>query len=113
MQQYWHAHDNPCLWAGRFSNTRDWLLGTIILQVFNMTWPSIYTLPAKAWHLVGSALSKILLTLVFFIVLTPIALLRRALGHDPMVLKKWKEGNESVFKARDHTYIPEELEQPF
>ncbi|MBI9079556.1 MAG: hypothetical protein JEY79_07435 [Pseudodesulfovibrio sp.] len=106
-----------CLLAGWFSGTRDWFLGAIILLVINMTWPAIYTLPAKAWlgfsHLLGTVMSKIILTLVFFIILTPLALLRRALGHDPMALKKWKKGNGSVFETRDHTYTPEEIELPF
>lgn len=106
-----------CLLAGWFSGTRDWYLGAIILLVINMTWPAIYTLPAKIWlgfsHLLGTVMSKIILTLVFFIVLTPLALLRRALGHDPMALKKWKKGNGSVFETRDHTYTPKEIELPF
>ncbi len=106
-----------CLLVGWFSGTRDWFLGAIILLVINMTWPAIYTVPAKVWlgfsHLLGTVMSKIILTLVFFVVLTPLALLRRTLGHDPMALKKWKDGNGSAFETRDHTYTPEEIELPF
>jgi hypothetical protein len=106
-----------CLLAGWFTGIRDWFLGAIILLIINMTWPTIYTWAAKGWlgfsHLLGTVMSKIILSLIFFIVVTPLALLRRALGHDPMALKKWKKGTESVFETRDHTYTPEEIEQPF
>ena len=106
-----------CLLAGWFSGIRDWFLGAIIVLVINMIWPILYIWVAKAWlgfsHLLGTVMSKIILSLIFFIVVTPIALLRRALGHDPMALKKWKKGTESVFETRNHTYKPQEIEQPF
>lgn len=106
-----------CLLAGWISGTREWFLAGIILLVINMTWPAIYTLVAKVWlgfsHLLGTVMSKVILTVVFFVVLTPIALLRRLFGHDPMALRKWKKGTGSVFETRNHTYTAEEIEQPF
>ncbi len=106
-----------CLLAGWFSGVREWFLAAIILLVINMTWPRIYALVAKGWlgfsHLLGTFMSKIILTAVFFMVVTPLALLRRVLGHDPMRLKQWKNGTESVFEIRDHQFTPEEIERPF
>lgn len=106
-----------CLLAGWFSGSRDWFLAAIILLVGNMIWPGIYTWVAKGWlgfsNVLGTIMSKIILSLVFFVVLTPIALLRRILGHDPMALKKWKNGTDSAFESRTHNYTPEEIEQPF
>jgi len=106
-----------CLLGGWFSGNRDWFLAAIVLLVINMTWPAIYTWVARGWlgfsQLLGTVMSKVILTLVFFVVVTPLALLRRIFGHDPMALKKFKKGTESVFETRDHTYKPEEIEQPF
>lgn len=106
-----------CLLAGWFTGVRDWFLGAIVLLVINMIWPTIYTWVAKAWlgfsHLLGTVMSKVILSLIFFIVVTPLALLRRVFGHDPMALRKWKNGTGSVFETRNHTYKPEEIEQPF
>lgn len=106
-----------CLLAGWFTEVRDWHLGAIILLVVNMTWPRVYTLVAKGWLglscAMGTGMSKIILSLVFFLVLTPLALSRRLLGHDPMQLKQWKKDPHSAFETRDHTYSPEEIEQPF
>ncbi len=58
-------------------------------------------------------MSKIILSIIFFTVVTPLALLRRTFGHDPMQLKKWKNGSESVFESRDHSFTPEEIERPY
>lgn len=106
-----------CLIGAWVTGDRGWLIGAIAALVVNMTWPTAYTLVAKVWlsfsHLLGTFMSKIILSLVFFVVLTPIALLRRMGGHDPMALRKWKKGNESVFETRDHTYTAQEIEQPF
>lgn len=106
-----------CLLAGWFSGNRDWFLGAIVLLVFTMTWPRVYSLAARVWlgfsHLLGTVMSKVILTAVFFVVVTPLALLRRALGHDPMLLKQWKNGRDSVFVTRDHTFTAEEIELPF
>jgi hypothetical protein len=106
-----------CLLAGWFSGVREWFLGAIVVLVINMISPVIYTWVAKAWlgfsQLLGTVMSKVILSLIFFIVVTPLALTRRVLGHDPMALGKWKKGTDSVFETRDHTYKPEEIEQPF
>lgn len=106
-----------CLLGGWFSGQRDWFLAAIVLLVVNMVWPRIYTLAAKGWlglsHLLGSVMSRVILTLVFFLVVTPLALLRRAFGHDPMRVRAWKAGTGSVFETRDHEYTPEEIERPF
>jgi hypothetical protein len=106
-----------CLLGGWFSGQRDWFLAAIVLLVVNMVWPRIYTLVAKGWlgfsHLLGSVMSRVILTLVFFLVVTPLALLRRAFGHDPMRVRAWKAGTGSVFETRDHEYTPEEIERPF
>jgi len=68
---------------------------------------------ASFFSLVRLVLFNIFLTILFFIVLTPFALLRRAFGHDPMALKKWKKGQGSVFVTRDHIYHAEDIEHPF
>ncbi len=55
---------------------------------------------------------KPFLFIVFYCVLTPLALVCRALGYDPMALKQWGKGKESVFVDRNHTYTSAELKSP-
>lgn len=94
-----------------------WVEISIVLLVLNMTWAKLYTYPAKFWlglsGVLGSIMSKVLLTLIFFVVQTPMALLRRSLGHDPMMRKQWKNGTASVFVQRDHAFTVEEMERPY
>ena len=106
-----------CLLGGWFTGVRDWFLAAIVLLVLNMIWPTLYYFVAKVWlglsHLLGAVMSRVILTLVFFLVVTPLALLRRALGHDPMQVRAWKAGTGSVFETRDHAFTSEEIERPF
>tara|TARA_Y100001954_G_scaffold239612_1_gene316642 strand:- start:20057 stop:20617 length:561 start_codon:yes stop_codon:yes gene_type:complete len=105
------------LLIGWFTEVKEYHLAAIILLVLNMVWARAYSYVAKGWlgfsTLLGTVMSKILLSLVFFVVVTPLALLRRMLGHDPMQLGKWKKDSTSVFESRDHTFTAEEIELPY
>lgn len=82
-----------------------------------MTVPAVFKPFAVAWfglsHALGTVMSKLILSLAFFLVVTPVAALRRALGKDPMRLHQWKAGQDSVFTVRDATVRAEDLERPF
>ena len=51
-------------------------------------------------------------TIIFFIIATPVALMRRMYGADSMKRKDWKRGHSSVFSKRGHLYSAEDLEKP-
>lgn len=65
----------------------------------------------KIAHVLGWINTRILLTLVFYIVLFPFALLSRIFTKDPLHLK-WKTKG-SAFTIRDHQYRAEDLENPW
>jgi len=106
-----------CLLVGIHLGSRQWLFAAVALLLINMIFASVYKPVAKCWlglsHLMGTVASTIILSVVFFLIVTPLSLLRRGLKHDPMRLKAWKNGRTSVFVTRDHTYTAQELEQPF
>ena len=54
--------------------------------------------------------SRVLLSLVYYLIVTPIALLFRLFGNDPLLLKDTKG---SMYQFRDHTYSKEDLENPW
>jgi hypothetical protein len=89
----------------------------ILLLVVDMVWPPIFHYPAQAWfglaHFMGAIVSRILLSVLFFGLVTPLGLVRRLGGADPMQRKKWKQGDDSVFRKRDHTYSARDIEQPY
>lgn len=74
---------------------------------------------AKYIHLGWMGLSKVLgfinshiiLGLVFFLFLTPLALVRRLTGKDP--LQKRKKTSGSYFSVREQLYSDKDLENPW
>ncbi|HNW15113.1 MAG TPA: SxtJ family membrane protein [bacterium] len=82
-----------------------------------MTVPIVFKPFAKLWfglsHFIGTFLSKIILSIVFYTVITPVALLRQVMGKDSLMLKKFKKGTDSVFVERNHTYKSEDILKPY
>jgi hypothetical protein len=66
------------------------------------------------WFRLGGLLGKlngyVLLTLIFYLILTPVALLNRIFSKDPLRLKK-KDG--SYFHDRSHTYSAKDISNPW
>ncbi|MDY7001074.1 MAG: SxtJ family membrane protein [Thermodesulfobacteriota bacterium] len=89
----------------------------IVLALITMVWPAIFKPFAVVWfgfsHLLGTIMSRVLLTLLFFLVVTPIGLVRRMFGADPLRLRQWKKGSGSVFQVRDKTFDSKSLDQPY
>lgn len=92
-------------------------LAAIIILVITMAAPLVFKPFAVIWlsfsGVLGSFMSKVLLTVVFILVVTPIGWFRRILGKDPMLKKKWKQGSASVFTKRDRMYTADDLEKPY
>ncbi|MDX1908032.1 MAG: SxtJ family membrane protein [Bacteroidia bacterium] len=90
----------------------DWILYTVlVLGVSGLLSPWFRDRIVWAWdqltHLLGRINGTILLTLVFALVLTPLAWLRRLTRRQAPVPP------DSYFHTRGHTYRREDLEQMF
>ncbi len=87
------------------------------LLLLGMVWPRAYSLLARLWLgislLLGSIMSRVVLSIIFIVVVTPIALVMRLFGHDPMRRKAWKKGTESTFVSRGDIIEAKDLEHPF
>ncbi len=90
---------------------------TVVILIVTMTAPKLLTPLARLWfgfsHYLGQAVSTVLLSIVFFGVLTPVGLLRKFSGKDAMRLRQWRAGRQSAFLRRDHTFTAADLEKPF
>lgn len=66
------------------------------------------------WYKLAEMLSKVMnpliLGIVYFTFITPIALLFRLFGNDPLALKEQKG---SMFDIREHTFEKKDLENPW
>ena len=93
------------------------LLLAVIFLLVAMIYPLIFKPFARLWFalstVLGTLVSKIILTVLFFVLVFPIGLARRIAGKDPMQIGCWKRGNESVFRVKDHRYAAKDLEHPY
>jgi hypothetical protein len=103
------------IWLARRRDV--YIVAAMLVHLVTMIAPQVFRPFAVIWfgvsHLLGIVGSRVILTLIFFLVVTPVAFFRRLSGADPLQLKRFKGGTGSVMKARDHTFIGEDLEQPY
>lgn len=64
-------------------------------------------------HLLGTFMSQVILSLVYFIVVLPIALIRKIAGIDTLRLRRFKKGTSTVMHIRNHIFLPSDIEKPF
>lgn len=106
-----------CLLIGFFSKNTGMFSLSILFLLLDMVACKVYTPVAKIWfgisNILGTIMSKVILTVIFFALVTPIGVIRRLSGADPLQLKKWKKGSESVFTVRDHHFESKEIEKPY
>ncbi len=108
-----------------FSRIKGWFPETgyrfvslaIVALIISMACPSLMKPFSKVWFVLAGLLSavvpKILLSIIFFFVLTPVGLFRRMTGSDSMKLKEWKKGNNSVFEDRNITFSKDNINKTF
>ncbi|MDB5061233.1 MAG: hypothetical protein JWP67_1076 [Mucilaginibacter sp.] len=86
------------------------ILATVIL-------PIIFYPFAVVWFSLAELLSimspAIILAIIFFLIVTPVGLIRRLLGKDSMRLKQFKKNRQSVMIDRNHLYTEADLLHTF
>ena len=106
-----------CLLIGYLGHKQSFIGAAILLLLVDMTWPAVYKPVGKLWfglsHVLGTVMSKVVLSILFFILVTPMGLARRLAGSDALQLKKWKKNHSSVFKVRNHTFTSNDIQHPY
>ena len=101
----------------RVSKQDNLVLLAMGILVLTMLWPAVFRLPARLWFgladFMGTVSSKILLSLVFVLLLIPMAGLRKITGADPMKRGLWKKDQNSVFIKRNHDFSADDLKNPY
>jgi hypothetical protein len=91
-------------------------LSVPVLILIMVTPGSFYPL-AVLWFslstVLGTIMSKVILTLVYFLIVVPIATIRRLAGIDSLKLNQFKKGTESVMVVRNHIYTSDDIEKPY
>ena len=106
-----------CILVWYFGHFEKSLVLALVLLILNMVVPQIYKPLTKLWlgfsNVLGAVMSRILLTILFFTLVTPIGIFRRIIGKDSLQIKKWKKDRASVFQVIDYTYKPENIDKPY
>jgi hypothetical protein len=106
-----------CLLLGYFGKFPKFLPVSLALLILTMAWPKAFRPLAGLWfglsHLLSSVVSRVVLTVVFFVIVTPIGVIRRWTGADALQLKKWKQGQDSVFVVREGPVQGKDMANPY
>jgi hypothetical protein len=80
-----------CLLVWIFTGQAFWPKLAAILLIVDMIIPLVFYPLAIVWfglaHVLGTVVSKILLSVIFFLVVLPVALIRRSMGYDSLKLR--------------------------
>ena len=97
---------------------RDGLVpAALVVLVLAMSAPWLFRPVAVVWlalaRLLGAISSTLLLTLVFFAIVTPIGWVRRLAGKDALRLRAFKASEASAFTTRRQVVVAADLEPPY
>ena len=92
-------------------------LVTFLILVLVIIFPMIFKYLAILWfgfsHLLGTVMTKILLTIIFYLVVAPVSMIRKLMKKDGMNLKGFKSSTKSVWIDRDQEITKKDLFKPF
>jgi len=102
---------------GYFKTGQLLFLPPIGVLVLAMTLPRIFCWFTWLWsglaQKLGSVATPVLLTLVFYGILTPVAFVTRLFRIDSLKLTSWKSDKKSLFKKRNHLHVGADLDHPY
>lgn len=106
------------LLIAHYATARDaFATAALAVLVVAMTAPLVFKPLSVVWfglsHVLGTVMSKVVLTVVFYLIVTPVALVRRLLGYDTLLLRAFKGSQASVLRRRNHAFTAADLEKPY
>ena len=95
-----------------------WLvIAAVIVLIIDMTVPAIFKPFAIVWFglsvILGAVMSRVILSVVFFVVITPIGLVRRLFGFDSLMIRQWNKSYGSAFIDRNYTFTVADIKAPY
>lgn len=93
------------------------LYAAVAMLLLNMIYPKLYQPVSVLWfglsHLLGNIASRVILSIIYLAVVTPVGIFRRLLGKDPLKLDEFKSSRHTVMHVRNHKYIASDIEHPY
>ncbi len=89
----------------------------IAVLVLVMTRPSLFRPLSVVWFglskIMGQIVSNLILTIIFYVIVSPVGFFRQKFGADAMKLHFWKNGSESVFTDHKKIYDRDDISKPY
>jgi hypothetical protein len=103
--------------VGIYLRLESLLLAGMALLALTLLSPDFTDRFARGWmtlaRWIGTVNAKILLTLIFYLVLTPLAWLYRLLHGTPLQSIDRSDQRETYLQPRDKTFTPDDFEDPW
>lgn len=64
-------------------------------------------------NLLARLTSPIILFIIYICLVLPVGVFRQLMRFDTLSLNEWKKNNLSVFKVREHSYEPKDIDDPY
>lgn len=100
-----------------FIHVQGLYIASIITLILVLIIPAVFYPIAFIWFglagIMGFIISRIILSVVYFVIVCPIGYIRRISGRDGLHLMSFKKFNCSVFKIRDIEFDAKDIEHPY
>jgi len=105
------------VFLGLYTTDKFWFFIAIGTLLITLLIPILLKPLAFLWFGFSKALgwvtSRIVLFVMFWGLVTPMGLIRRAMGKDSMRLRQFKKNGKSAFTERNHEFTASDLKYPF
>lgn len=105
------------VFLGLYTTDQFWFFIAIGILLVTLLIPILLKPLAILWFGFSKALgwmtSRIVLFAIFWGLVAPMGLIRKALGKDSMRLHQFKKGGNSAYTERNHEFMASDLKYPF
>jgi glycerol-3-phosphate acyltransferase PlsY len=88
-----------------------------VITVIAILVPVLFYPFAVIWfglsNILGAISSKVLMTIIFFVLVVPIGLIRKLFGKDNLKINQFKKGSQSEMENRNHLYKESDITNTF
>lgn len=100
-----------------FTRHAELIYAAMAFLLVGMIWSAAMRPLAFLWfglsNVLGKIMSCVLLSVVYLVIVLPVAVVRRLMGKDSLRLRQWRSGSESCFVVREYSYTAEDLKHPY
>lgn len=102
---------------GLYTEKAYWIYAAIGVLIIVLIAPVLFKPFAVLWFglskFLGIISSGLLLTLLFYVIISPVGLIRRAIGKDSLRIRQFKKNRTSAYITRNYQFKPFDLKFPF